>query len=136
MMYGFWDMECDRQKFLSFWNDFCPFTTPPPSRHGLRKSKFWKNGKLAWRYHFTQVYHKWQWYDVWLLRYEAWVTNFFVILDHFLSFYLPNNPRNQNFEKLKKTPGDITILQKCIKNNDHMLYCSLGMAHNGFNCYF
>ena len=27
---------------------------------------------------------------------------FFVVLDHFLHFYLPNNPKNQNFEKLKK----------------------------------
>ena len=26
MMYGSWDMECDRQNFLSFWNTFCPFT--------------------------------------------------------------------------------------------------------------
>ena len=27
---------------------------------------------------------------------------FFVILDHFLPFYPPNNSKNQNFEKLKK----------------------------------
>ena len=26
MMYGSWDIECDRQNFLSFWNIFCPFT--------------------------------------------------------------------------------------------------------------
>ena len=26
MMYGFWDMECDRYNFLSFWTIFCPFT--------------------------------------------------------------------------------------------------------------
>ena len=28
------------------------------------------------------------------------------------------------------------ILHKCTKNHDHMLYCSLDMVHNGFNCYF
>ena len=28
--------------------------------------------------------------------------NFFVILGHFLPFY-PNNPKNQNFEKMKKS---------------------------------
>ena len=30
--------------------------------------------------------------------------NFFVILDHFLPFYPPDNPKNQNFEKMKKKP--------------------------------
>ena len=59
--------------------------------------------------------------------------NFFVILDHFLPFYSPNNPNNQNFEKLKKIPEDIIILDKCNKNHDHMLYCSLDMVHNRFN---
>ena len=47
----------------------------------------------------------------------------------------PNNPKNQNFEKLKKPPGDVIILYKCTKNHDHMLYCSLDMVHNEFNCY-
>ena len=72
----------------------------------------------------------------------------------FLPFYGPNNPANQNFEKLKKTfgdiiilnmceddgpkflllckkkkmPGDIIILHKCTKNYDHMLYCSLKLV--------
>ena len=35
---------------------------------------------------------------------------------------------------MKKTPGDI-ILQKCTKNHDHMLYCSLDMMRNRCNCY-
>ena len=71
---------------------------------------------------------KWQSKEVWFLRYWAWQTKFFVILDHFLPFYSPNNPKNQNFEKIKKTPGDITILHKCTKNQDHMPYCSWDMA--------
>ena len=50
-------------------------------------------------------------------------TEFSVILDHFLPFYPPNNPEHQNYEKLKKTPGDIIILHTCTKNYDHMLYC-------------
>ena len=79
------------------------------------------------------MYHKWQPYDVWFLRYEAWQIIFFVILDCFLPCYPPNNPKSQNFEKLKKTPGDIIILQKCTKNHDPILYCSLDMACNGFN---
>ena len=46
---------------------------------------------------------------------------------HFGPFYalLPaNNLKNKNFEKLKKTPGDIIILQWCTKNHDYMLYRS------------
>ena len=58
---------------------------------------------------------------------------FFVILDHFLHFYALNNTKNQNFEKLKKTPGDIIILHKCIKNHDHVLYFSWDMVHDRCN---
>ena len=36
----------------------------------------------------------------------------------------PNNPKNQNFEKMKKTPEDVIILHQCTKNYDHMVYCS------------
>ena len=43
----------------------------------------------------------------------------FVILDCFLPFYPLNNPKNKNFEKLKKALGDIIILYKCTKNRDH-----------------
>ena len=51
-------------------------------------------------------------YDVWFLE---WETEFFVILDHFLTFYQPpppNNLENQNVEKMKKVSGDITIYKK------------------------
>ena len=47
-------------------------------------------------------------YDVWFLRYEAWQTEFFAILDCFLPVY-PHNPKNQNFEKLKKKPLEISF---------------------------
>ena len=58
------------------------------------------------------------------LIYRAWWKEFFVILDHFLPFYPPNNPKNQNFEKMKKRPGDIIILHMCTKNDNHMMYGS------------
>ena len=75
---------------------------------------------------------------IWCTVPEIWrMTD--VMIFHFGPFFAlltPNNPKNQNFEKLKKAPGDIIILHKCTKNHDHMLYCSLDMARNGFNCYF
>ena len=63
------------------------------------------------------------------MGYGAQQTEFFLILDHFLPFYTPspnhpppprqsNNPENQNFEKMKKTTGDIIILHRSIKNYD------------------
>ena len=36
----------------------------------------------------------------------------------------PNNPEIQNFEKMKKMPRDIIILNNCTKNHDDMPYCS------------
>ena len=51
-------------------------------------------------------------------------TYFFVILGHFLAFYPPNDPENQNFEKMKKMPGDIILLHMCTTNEDHMIYDS------------
>ena len=96
-----------------------PLTTP--------KIKIFKKvRKNTWRYyHFTNVYHEWQ-YDLWFLRYGE----YFVILDHFLSFCSPNNLKNQNFDKMKKLPGGTIILHMCIINDNHMMYGSWDMEHN------
>ena len=40
MMYGSWDMECNRQNFLSFWTIFCPFT--PLWTQKIKILKKWK----------------------------------------------------------------------------------------------
>ena len=99
---------CHSRSFLLFYPSMDP-----------ENQNFDKMKKYAWRYyHFTQVYGKWKSYDVWFLRYEAWHTDFFVILDRVLHFYPPNNPKNQNFEKLKESTRDIIILHKCTKNYD------------------
>ena len=56
MMNVSWDMECERQNFLSFWSIFCTFTpllTP--------EIKILKKCKNTWRYYlFTCVHHKWR----------------------------------------------------------------------------
>ena len=51
-------------------------------------------------------------------------TKFFVILGHFLPFDPPDNPKNQDFEKIRKTAGDIIILHLCTTNDNHMMYGS------------
>ena len=42
----------------------------------------------------------------------------------FFAFYPPNNPENQNFEKMKKPPGGIIILNMSTTNENHMMYDS------------
>ena len=104
-------------KFFVILDHFWPFTTLKTKNIKILKN--W--GKKPWTYyHFTYVYHKWQSYDVWLLRYGVWQTEFFV------------KPwKIKILKKWKKRPGDIIILIKFIKNHDHMLYCSWNMAFDG-----
>ena len=112
---------------------FCPFTSLTIQK--IKILKKWKK-HLAILSFYTSIIN--QNHDVWFLRYGARRTEFF-------SFWtiLPrcpppplNNPKNQNFEKWKKTPTDITILHKCATNDNHMIYCSWDMAPDGCNCYF
>ena len=42
----------------------------------------------------------------------------------FLSFRPPDDPKKQNFGKLKKIPGGIIILLMCTINDSHMMYGS------------
>ena len=100
---------------------FLPFYPPnDPENQNFEKMK-----KNACRYYpFTHVYYKWRSYDVWLLKYKVQLTEFFVTLDGFLLFYPPQNPKNQNLEKMKKVPGDIIILQMCTINDNHIMYGS------------
>ena len=51
-------------------------------------------------------------------------TEFFVIFGHFLPFHPPNNPKNQNFEKIKKKHGYVIILHLYSTNDNHMMYGS------------
>ena len=119
MMYGCWDTEWDRQNCLSFCVIFCPFS--PLNTWKIKILKLKKTpGDIVILY--TYLHHKWQSHDVWFLRYEPWHTEFFVILDCFLPFYHPDNPKNQNFEKLKKTCGDIIVLYMCTINDNQMMY--------------
>ena len=59
-------------------------------------------------------------YAILFLRYGMWQIYLFFILGHFLPFYLPKSPKNQNLKKNEKTPGDIIILHKVPKT---MIIC-------------
>ena len=80
IMHGSWDTKHDGQDFLSFRTILYPFTPL------IQKIKIFKKiKKNTWSfYHFTNVYHEWQSYDVWFLRYVVWQRIFCHFLDHFL----------------------------------------------------
>ena len=92
------------------------------------------NEKTIWRYYyFTHVHHKWQSYDVWFLRYRVCDRqNFLSFRPFFALLPPPKNPKNKNFEKMKKTTGDI-ILHNCTINENHMMYSSWDMKCDGQN---
>ena len=71
----------------------------------------------------TQVYHKWQSYHIWFLRYEVHQTEFFCYLGPFFPLLPPWQPEKWKFQqkKMKKNRlGDIIILHKCTKNHNHI----------------
>ena len=49
----------------------------------------------------------------------------------FCTFTPPKSPKNQNFEKIKKTTGDIILLHTCTKNQDQIMYGSRDMLRDG-----
>ena len=128
-------MELNRQNFLSFWTIFWPFT--PSTTQKIKILKKWKKHMEALSFYTSAPQMK----ITWCMVPEIWsMTD--RIFCHFgpffapFAFYHPNNPKNQNFEKLNKRPGDTIISSMCTKNHDHMLYCSLDIACNRCNCYF
>ena len=46
------------------------------------------------------------------------------IFCHYGPFISPMDPENQNFEKMKKPPEDIIILQMSTIDDSHMMYGS------------
>ena len=91
-----------------------------------RQIRLLKNWKKFWRYHhFTRVpKNTIIWGKVPEIRSE---TEFFATLAHFLPCYPPppNNPENQNFEKMKQTSGDVIILNLCNKKTQSYNVCLL-----------
>ena len=50
-----------------------------------------------------------------------------------MHFYLVKNPKNQNFEKMKKIAGDTIILHMFTKSNNNMIYGSWDMDLDGLD---
>ena len=100
-----------------------------------QKIKIMKNEKNTQRYYYlTHVYQKWHSYDVWFLRYGTWQTKLLAILGHPLPFYLTNNPKNQNFKKMKKCSEISSFCTSAPKIM--IIYCPSNIACDRCNFYF
>ena len=97
----------------------------------IKNSRFWKMKKIAGYIIILHMYQKSQSYEVWFLRYGVRHRFFFLVLERFLSFYPPSNLKNKNFEKKKKTLGDILILHRCAINDNHLMYGSWDIKCDG-----
>ena len=117
MTYNSWDMEGDRQNFLSFWAIFCPFTTTPPphdlenQNSGKKKKKKKKSWEILFFYtYMCNINEDHLIHGSWNIRCDRW---------KFLSFWAifcplsPLTTHKLKILKLNKIPGDIIILHIC-----------------------
>ena len=112
---------------------YLPFYLP----NSQKKSKFRESKTPPQRYHhFTIVYQKIMIICFTVL--ETWCAMYVTIFHFWPLFALlsPQQSKIQNFEKMKKTLGDIIFLHKIIENYDQMMCGSWDMVCNKYNCYF
>ena len=55
---------------------------------------------------------------------ELWSARMFCHFGSFFALLTPKDQEKQNFEKMKKVPGDIIILHMSTINDNHMMYGS------------
>ena len=116
------DTERDRLKLLFFGHFFDLLPPINPKNQNFEK---WKNLlEISW------FYTCWPKITIrWCMVPEIW-SEMDRIFCHFLPFFAllpPNNPENQNFEKMKNAPEKVTILHMYTKNHHHMIYASWDM---------
>ena len=118
VMYRSWDKERDGHNFSLFWTIFCTFT--PLTTRKIKILKKWKKLLEILSFYTCVPYVT----IIWCMVSEtSSMTD--IIFCHFGPFFalLPSKHlKNQNFEKMKKTPADITILHKCTKSHVILIF--------------
>ena len=109
-----WDMVYDRCNcYFSFRAIFCPFTPLAAQKIKIFK-KFEKCLEISFYICVPKIMTRW------CMVPEIRCVTDVIVISHFGLFFAllppPNSPKNQNFEKIKKIPGDIIILHMCSKN--------------------
>ena len=114
-MYASWDMKCDKHDFLQFWSIFCHTDR---KNENLEKNVKTKPGDII-LLHICSINEDHMRYGLSDIRLDRHI---------FLSFWAifctdsPNNPKNQNFEKIKKKMSGDIILHMCTVNEYHIMY--------------
>ena len=139
-MYGSWDMECNRQNFLSFRTIFCPPPTPTPhtplTTWNIKILKKMEKlpGDIIILHRCNINYNH--------VMYGSWDTE--RVRQNLLPFWsifctlIPLTTRKililKNKKKKNKKPhGDIITLHMCTINDNHMMYGSWDMEHDRQN---
>ena len=93
MMYSSWDMAHDRCNCYSHFELFFALLPPnSPKKQNFAKIK--KPPEDIMILHMCNKYYDQMMYSSWDMLSDG--CNFFFILGHFLPFYPPNSPKNQN----------------------------------------
>ena len=117
IMHGSSDMEHDRYNFLKFLTIFYPFSPlTTPKIKTFKELKNWPGDIIL---QISTIKDNHMMYSSWDIEHGR--ENF---CHHFLLFYPPKNLKNQNFENMKDTPGDIIILHIFAINDNHIMYGS------------
>ena len=130
----FCEMTHMRGKWGTPWNFLLPFTDEFWKTRKIRLLKKWKKLLKISSFYTCVPKNTIIWGTVPEIRSE---TEFFVILGYFLPCYPPpNNPENQNLEKMKKSSGNVIILNLCNKKHNQMMYAYSDMECHRHNCHF
>ena len=135
MMYGFFRYGAWWMSLFLFWAIFCPFTLLTAREIKiLKKMKKMPPGDIIILHMCTKNYCQMV-YDFWDMVCDRCNYFYFALLP-IEAGAPPNNTRNQNFEKMKKVPGDVIVLHIYTKNYDQMMYSSWDIVRDRCNCYF
>ena len=125
-MMWFLRYQAQQTEFFVILGYFLPFYPPDKlENQNLEKMKKTPGGVII-ILNMSTINENHMMYDSWDMDRQNFFS-FWTISCPFKFPPPPNNPENQNFEKMKKTPEDIIILHKCTINDYHMIYGSWDM---------
>ena len=99
MIYGSWNIRCNRQKFLSFWAILCPFS--PLTTWKIKILKLKKTPGYIIIFHICTINDNHM-----CMVSEIWSATDIIFCNSgpFFALLNPNKQNNQHFEKMKKLP--------------------------------
>ena len=128
-----WLSKYDDDRIFYHFGPFLSFYTPSkPKNQNFEKNETMTGDIIILHKCATNDNH--MMYGSWDMRHDR--RNFLLFWTSFCPFTPITIWKIKILKNWKKTHRDIITLHKCTKNYDHMLYCSLDIAHNRFNCYF